>query len=69
MCAYHILVEHIVMKYLINMTKKDLLEVIEDIPMDAEVCIWEVDHWGCPYEISPVTRVEYNILHNRIELC
>ena len=51
------------------MTKKELLEAIKDMPMNAEICIWEVDHWGCPYEISPATRVEYNTLHNRIELC
>lgn len=51
------------------MTKKELLDAIKDMPENAEVGIWEVDHWGCPYEISPATRVEYNTLHNRIELC
>ena len=51
------------------MTKKELLEAIKDMPEDAEVCIWEVDHWGCPYDISDIEKIEYNNLHNRIELC
>ena len=51
------------------MTKKDLLEAIEDMPMDAKIMIWEVDYYGNPAEISEITTIEYNNLHNRIELC
>ena len=51
------------------MTKKDLLEAIKDMPEDAEVYIWEVDRWGCPYDISLFEKVEYNSKFNRIELC
>ena len=36
---YPFLVESIVKKFLINMTKKDLLEAIEDMPMDADIII------------------------------
>ena len=51
------------------MTKKELLEAIKDMPEDAEIYIWEVDRYGSYYDISEIQKVEYNSLHNRIELC
>ena len=57
------MVESIVMKYLINMTKKDLLEAIEDMPMDAEVVLSCVDFWG---DSNCVPNIEYNQYSNTI---
>ena len=36
------------------MTKKDLLEAIEDMPMDTKILIWDDDEgqWGTPYGIE-----------------
>ena len=36
------------------MTKKELLEAIKDMPMDAEILIWDdcEGQWGIPYGIE-----------------
>jgi hypothetical protein len=46
------------------LTKKDLLEAIEDMPMDAEV---EFYHYNIGY--GGVYKVHYNEELNKIELC
>ena len=46
------------------LTKKDLLEAIEDMPMDAEV---EFYHYKIGY--ANVYKVHYNEELNKIELC
>ena len=46
------------------MTKKDLLEAIEDMPMDAEV---EFYHYKIGY--GGVYHAYYNEVLNTIELC
>ena len=45
------------------MTKKDLLEAIEDMPMDAEVILSCVDFWG---DSNCVPNIEYNQYSNTI---
>ena len=61
---YPFLVESIVKKFLINMTKKDLLEAIEDMPMDAKI---EFYHYNVGY--ANIYKAYYNEELNRIELC
>ena len=51
------------------MTLKEFRELTKDMPEDAKIKIWEVDYYGNPSEISEITTIEYNNLHNRIELC
>ena len=46
------------------MTKKDLLEAIEDMPMDAKIDFY---HYNIGY--ANVYKVHYNEELNRIELC
>ena len=46
------------------LTKKDLLEAIEDMPMDAKV---EFYHYNIGY--ANVHKVYYNEELNKIELC
>ena len=60
---YPFLVESIVMKYLINMTKKDLLEAIEDMPMDTIVQL-ETDLWV----LEDIKGVRYYEEENRVVL-
>ena len=52
------MVESIVMKYLINMTKKDLLEAIEDMPMDE-------GKFPLPYDWEEMWR--YKDLYRRLK--
>ena len=47
-----------------TLTKKDLLEAIEDMPMDAEV---EFYHYNIGY--AKVYKAHYNEELNKIELC
>ena len=47
-----------------TLTKKDLLEAIEDMPMDAEV---EFYHYNIGY--GGVYQAHYNEELNKIELC
>ena len=47
-----------------TLTKKDLLEAIEDMPMDAEI---EFYHYNIGY--GGVYQAHYNEELNRIELC
>ena len=51
-----------------TLTKKDLLEAIEDMPMDAPIWRWTVDGRG-DRVITPLDIIKYNDIHNRIELC
>ena len=45
------------------LTKKDLLEAIEDMPMDAKIRIWDdgEGQWGIPYgiEVREVDRIKF----------
>jgi hypothetical protein len=47
-----------------TLTKKDLIEAIEDMPMDAEV---EFYHYNIGY--AKVYKAHYNEELNKIELC
>ena len=46
------------------MTKKDLLEAIEDMPMDAEILV-KVD----AFTFEPASDVGLNKEHNEIVIC
>lgn len=50
------------------LTKKDLLEAIEDMPMDAEVLVREYDRYG-DYEDEKIYEVECDIKQKRIIIC
>ena len=47
-----------------TLTKKELIEVIEDMPMDAKI---EFYHYNIGY--AKVYKVYYNEELNKIELC
>ena len=51
------------------MTLEEFYKATEGMPKGAEIYIWEVDRYGSYYDISEMQKVEYNSLHNRIELC
>ena len=64
---YPFLVESIVKKFLINMlTKKDLLEAIEDMPMDSKFCIITSDGRIAELKLS---NVICDVKHNMIGIC
>ena len=48
------------------MTKKELLEAIKDMPMDAEIGIIYILYDGTK---TPLTDIEYNEKYNEILLC
>jgi hypothetical protein len=51
------------------MTKKDLLEAIKDMPMDAEILVRDYDHWGSEVGDYPIENIECDTFHKRIVIC